>query len=622
MLILTQRIDIIPNGRKKEFWLNQYDEDFIIRFELFSSEGTFSIPSGTTAAIRGTKPDGNGYSADAVIDGNTVTVEGDQQITVAAGKAVFELTLYKDGKELNSANFILHIERAPLDKDTPSSRSQTRELVSIEAHADELIAAATDINAKASDSEAYAVGTRSGTTVESTDPAYHNNSKYYAESLTGDLAPAFSESAAYTTGDYVIKDGKLYKFTADHAAGAWTGTDAAEAQLAGDVSDLKDDLSEITGLSDDVKEALLACFVHVAWIDEDGQDYYDALETALYGGNPPAYWDYEWEASPAGTLPPGMTVKTGTPSYDSATQSLLVNFPDMNFEYVGDGILEMELSAPAESGNNYFPQFHAPIKYDGNGQLREGLVFVNADSNKKIYGTVSGAGQGATDLNVDQTAFHKIKMEVKNGTCDIHIDDNFVGAGYRVSGNAKAFGVVSGVVGATPQYIKFKSIRFKMGTDWFEQKEWCYPGNLTLYSGGAAGKQTSYGSYEPAVNDSNNRASFWVKTGRSGQAKVIMQDSDIRTDLCAIPVPNGVTKLSVIITPSTYYFSVRFMDWNENEDKWYWGTETGWQLESIENYDLPAIQDGYDYKYFIINVKFNSAGTTGNLPTGILVKFE
>ena len=39
------------------------------------------------------------------------------------------------------------------------------------------------------------------------------------------------------------------------------------------------------GLSDDAKQLLLACFAHVAWADEHGQDYYDALEDALY---PPA----------------------------------------------------------------------------------------------------------------------------------------------------------------------------------------------------------------------------------------------------------------------------------------------------------------------------------------------
>lgn len=40
-----------------------------------------------------------------------------------------------------------------------------------------------------------------------------------------------------------------------------------------------------SGLTEDIKSALLACFEHVAWIDEDGQEYYDALYNALY---PPA----------------------------------------------------------------------------------------------------------------------------------------------------------------------------------------------------------------------------------------------------------------------------------------------------------------------------------------------
>ena len=38
-------------------------------------------------------------------------------------------------------------------------------------------------------------------------------------------------------------------------------------------------------LNNDIKQALLNCFAHVAWTDEYGQDYYDALESALY---PPA----------------------------------------------------------------------------------------------------------------------------------------------------------------------------------------------------------------------------------------------------------------------------------------------------------------------------------------------
>lgn len=49
-------------------------------------------------------------------------------------------------------------------------------------------------------------------------------------------------------------------------------TDAEEAAAA----------AAQAGLTEDLKQALLDCFAHVAWIDGDGQEYYDALESALY----------------------------------------------------------------------------------------------------------------------------------------------------------------------------------------------------------------------------------------------------------------------------------------------------------------------------------------------------
>lgn len=42
-----------------------------------------------------------------------------------------------------------------------------------------------------------------------------------------------------------------------------------------------------SGLSEAAKQALLSCFRHVAWIDEHGQDYYDALASALYADQYP-----------------------------------------------------------------------------------------------------------------------------------------------------------------------------------------------------------------------------------------------------------------------------------------------------------------------------------------------
>lgn len=55
----------------------------------------------------------------------------------------------------------------------------------------------------------------------------------------GSIASAFSASTAYAAGDYVWYSGTLYRFTADHAAGAWTGADAEEAEIGADVADLK-----------------------------------------------------------------------------------------------------------------------------------------------------------------------------------------------------------------------------------------------------------------------------------------------------------------------------------------------------------------------------------------------
>lgn len=60
------------------------------------------------------------------------------------------------------------------------------------------------------------------------------------------LASDFSASVSYKKGDYVWKSGTLYEFTADHAAGAWTGSDATAAKVADDVADLKSAINSIT----------------------------------------------------------------------------------------------------------------------------------------------------------------------------------------------------------------------------------------------------------------------------------------------------------------------------------------------------------------------------------------
>jgi hypothetical protein len=61
---------------------------------------------------------------------------------------------------------------------------------------------------------------------ESSDTLGCDKVNYYAFAATA--ATAFSDATAYAVDDRVAYDGKVYKFTSAHSAGAWIGTDAAE----------------------------------------------------------------------------------------------------------------------------------------------------------------------------------------------------------------------------------------------------------------------------------------------------------------------------------------------------------------------------------------------------------
>lgn len=53
------------------------------------------------------------------------------------------------------------------------------------------------------------------------------------------VAPAFDATAAYAIGDVVTYGDEIYKFTAAHAAGAWTGSDVTAVSVADEINALK-----------------------------------------------------------------------------------------------------------------------------------------------------------------------------------------------------------------------------------------------------------------------------------------------------------------------------------------------------------------------------------------------
>lgn len=121
MLTKTYDLDLTPGGEMLEIPLNQYDSNFSLVFNLYSSDGELTLEDGTTASISGRKSDGNSYTADAAISGSTVTVSGDAQMTAVSGRQIFELTIAKEGKELSTANFILIVEPAARSRENNAS---------------------------------------------------------------------------------------------------------------------------------------------------------------------------------------------------------------------------------------------------------------------------------------------------------------------------------------------------------------------------------------------------------------------------------------------------------------------------------------------------------------------
>lgn len=229
MLTIERSLNVYAAGIPQIINLSQYDDDFQLVFSLYTSEGVFTVPSGTTAEIMGTKVDGNGYSADATVSGSTVTVTGNVQMTACAGRNVFEIVLTNSGKRLATINFILQVERAALDADTIQSETVLKELNAI------IESAATSTQA-AEDAEDAA-----------------DRAEEAARTLTID--PTLTQSGQ-----------------------------AADAKVTGDeIAEIKEDLAELEpGLSDGAKIALLDCFKNVVWKSGDSKTYYDALESALY----------------------------------------------------------------------------------------------------------------------------------------------------------------------------------------------------------------------------------------------------------------------------------------------------------------------------------------------------
>ena len=289
--------------------VNQFDSGEQWVFTLYKEDGTQYTPS--TGAIVGIKSDGLGIiNSGSVVDGKVVINET-EQMTAAAGKAVFELLI--DSQTHGTANFIVLVEPKP-GNNADLSESDLSLL-------QEAIDATSPLPTGGTVGQVLTKTANGSTWSDAGTPTQ--------EQVASAVSDWADEHITVETG--VVIDTSL------SVAGA-----AADAKATGDeISDLKSAVQQMGGgLTADIKQALMNCFNYVAWKDNDpnASQYISALQSALY---PPVNL-----VSISAVYTQSGTVYT-TDSLDSLKPDLVVtaHYSDSTTETVSNYLLSGTLTA-------------------------------------------------------------------------------------------------------------------------------------------------------------------------------------------------------------------------------------------------------------------------------------
>lgn len=257
-------------------------------------------------------------------------------------------------------------------------------------------------------------------------------------------AAASAAAAAASLGD--VTAAKAEALAAIQTKGEETLESIPEdyTTLSNDVSSLKSDLENLDpGLSDEAKAALLACFEHVAWADDDGQNYYDALHDALYDDSAisiTAVYDSSHTAYPWNTLDslkPYLTVILG---YQDGTSQVIS-------DYTLSGALDSASSAITVAASGLSTIISVPVTID------PALLFY----------VQSGYISDGTDATAIVTG---IKLSETNTTCSIIFDvvdseivtsvkqANIVGNFHMLTNTSVGYGAYMASVASGNDYIK------------------------------------------------------------------------------------------------------------------------------------------------------------------------
>lgn len=155
-------VNLTPGGYPKEFHVSQYDVGRQLVAKVVDSTGDYSIPSGATVVLVGTKPSGFGFTLNGTVSGSTVTFSTTATVTAEYGRIPCELRITSGSTILGTANCMLIVEESPHPEGTTDGDGEqiiseiTLLLQRITEQADRADQAVTDATAQANRATAQA----------------------------------------------------------------------------------------------------------------------------------------------------------------------------------------------------------------------------------------------------------------------------------------------------------------------------------------------------------------------------------------------------------------------------------------------------------------------------------
>ena len=116
MALVTKefKLDLAPGQLRPVVNASQGDIGRPFKADLYWNGSPWTA-TGTTAEIRGKKPDDTVFDYTATVSGSSVTFSTTEQMTIISGPVECELVFSNDGDIIASANFLLIVEASPYD---------------------------------------------------------------------------------------------------------------------------------------------------------------------------------------------------------------------------------------------------------------------------------------------------------------------------------------------------------------------------------------------------------------------------------------------------------------------------------------------------------------------------